>query len=192
MSSNPGRPLRHACTAGHDGAIAGYGSVAFHPDESRLTPSRAPPTARSAPVAELTGAKVAPPGTAGRFKAVARWAMLNLRGRSVRSHALEAEVQIGRKGIDKALSHAEDTLLSAFPAIPAFLTHGTRMGQPVDPRDTKDDSTKAWRLLGVVVRMDGLDVTLVVHVREAQNGWFFYDLGKNRHGGTGEPQRNGP
>ena len=152
------------------------------PNENCLTLT---PTARGRHVAESTGHEIAPPGATGRYKAVTRWAMLNLRGQTVWSHTLRANVQIGRKGIDKALSHAGNTRLSAFPAIPALIAHGTYVIQPSKPRDAQDESTKRWHLLGGIVRINGQDVALVVHIREAKNGWFFYNLGTNRDDGTG-------
>jgi len=166
--------------AGQGGAIAG--GCAALPDENCLALT---PTARSTPVAGLTGHEIAPPGTTGRYKAVTRWAMLNLRRQTVWSHTLGADVQIGRKGIEKALSHAGDTLLSAFPAIPALVAHGTYVGQPAKPHDAKDESTRAWHLLGGIVHINGQNVAFVVHIREAQNGWFFYDLCRDRDDGTG-------
>jgi hypothetical protein len=130
------------------------------------------------PVATLTGDELPKPGTPERRKAVFKWAVDNLRGQLVRSDALGASVKINRRGLNEVLSHANESLLDAMPAIPALIAHGDRIGQPEAERHPKTDTaTKAWhRLGGTVQHADGRVVPYQIVVREDMNGHFFYDL----------------
>lgn len=133
-------------------------------------------------VAHLAGDEiVARPGETPR-KAAERWAVRNLRGQAVRSAALGADVAIGRRGLDKTINRSTDELLRAMPAIPALIERGKLLVSDAPPRDPTDSTTKAWHTLGGVVRVDGKDMPLVVNIREAQNGQFFYNLGMERSG----------
>ena len=137
------------------------------------------------PVMDVRSDHIAPPATAGRRKAVEQWAIKNLRGQTVRSEALGADVVVSRKGLTKAISHAGDDLLSAFPAIPSLIEKGGIVRDAIKERDDPNDTdTRAWHLLGGNVRIDGRDVPMVVHVRESANGRFFYDLGMNTEVGA--------
>ena len=109
----------------------------------------------------------------------------------VRSVALDADVKINRTGIGKAVRGAGDDILSAVPAIPDLISRGERIGKPEPPRNpTEAISTKAWHLLGGVVRIDGRDVRMFANIREDHAGHFFYNLGTGE-GGAGHPTKAG-
>jgi hypothetical protein len=56
------------------------------------------------------------------------WALKYLRGPTVRSAALGADVKITRGSIDKVMSRADDAVLEGPPAIPALIARGQRIG----------------------------------------------------------------
>ena len=91
--------------------------------------------------------------------------------------AIGAAVTINRPGIDKALSHAGDDILSAVPAIPDLIAHGERIATLPSNNPDQAKTTRAWHVLGGLVRIAGRDVPLRVHVREDLGGHFFYDMG---------------
>jgi hypothetical protein len=151
--------------------------------------------ARREPVATLRGDEIPPPGTPNRRKAVLAWALKNLRGQAVHSDALGADVRVNRRGIEKILSHPDETVLRGLPAIPGLIAHGERVGQPMAERlPTRDPFTKAWHTIGGVVRFaDGTEQPYLIHVREDRNGHFFYDLndwsGAGRQAGGADDPR---
>jgi Large polyvalent protein-associated domain 3 len=133
---------------------------------------------RGEAVTAVRSDQIAAPGTAGRFAAIRKWALDNLRGQKVHSDALGADVTINRTVIDKALNRAGDDILSAIPAIPELIAKGERVAEAAPPRNPEEArSTRAWHTLGGSVRIDGRDVGMFIHIREDHAGHFFYNLG---------------
>jgi hypothetical protein len=125
-------------------------------------------------VATLTGDEIAPHDApiADLRAAAKKWFAENLSGKSVRSNALDADVEFAspRKPLSAS---ADPRKLKLFAAIPDLIEHGAKVDSQADIKGTRQ--VKAWHYLRGVVDLEGKPTSVTLSVREDGNGHFYYN-----------------
>lgn len=126
------------------------------------------------PVVTLTGEEIAPKGSSTKElrDAARKWFDEHLKGTSVQSQALGADVQF--IGSRKAISASADPRkLKLFAALPDLVAKADEVD--VRPDYSGDSRTKAWHYLRGTVNLEGKPVSVTLSVREHVNGNLYYN-----------------
>lgn len=124
--------------------------------------------------------------------AARKWFNEHLKGTSVHSDALGADVTFGSSGREKAISRSgAGDKLRLFAALPDLIRSGqaVRSEPSYDPRET---SVKAYHTLESSVLLGNRQLRVRVLIREAINGRFYYDHDEVAEGPAADARSDPP